>query len=153
MYGIAFDVGENTGIVLAELERDKMPAIVRSTTVYNEKVALAIADADKFMEEVKGYPLGIVVVELPLITKMSDRRKAMEVVRGMWTTWIDTNFRNRQIPIRQISAVDWKVTPSGKIDVFKNQTDSTWQIVKRTRHEKDAAAMLHWYTVWKLGKL
>ena len=150
---IAFDVGVSTGIALGELAPRTFPRLIAATTIVCDfsKMADAFKEADAF---ISGHQIDMVIMEMPFATRLNDQAKKMELLRNRWLSWAESTFRNNGIPIKQISPSDWKPMPSGKIDVFARQEDHVWVMrgVGATKHERDAACMLHWVATWQLGK-
>lgn len=149
MYVIAIDVGESTGWVYAKLVDREFPEILVSTTIQyeNKKMSEALEIADTFSS---GLIVDQIIMELPFLTKLNHQPKTIEIMRNRWVSWVQTAFKG--IPILQISPSDWKPMPSAKVDMYGKQVDEKWHAWGPTRHEKDAAAMIHWFAVWKLGR-
>lgn len=138
---LALDIGQSTGFVIANLSRRRVPVLL-----YSETIDLRDRDPEEHLTRalglVFGYDVKTIVSEYPIGSPVSASAGVTREIAKLWERWIfSLDFLYEEIRVRP---AEWKPTPSAKIDIYQKQTNSIWESYTPTRHEKDAAAILHW---------
>ena len=135
------DVGITTGMAVTEIGKGIISRVKHTDNiVYTDQNELA-----RLVRTFSIYSVEIVIVEFPLVDPHSTTFKEIQKVLATWGAALAVI--EDVIPIVHVKPSEWKTTHAKLHDLTDLLPPGHY-----SRHVKDAARMLYWYSVFKYGK-
>lgn len=141
---LSLDVGLSTGVVFARCEQKSTPVLLSSGTIrYSTKPPLDVFEM--LFQIIDSNPLDVILVEYPISAPFSKGASLTLESARPWRRWVESQ-KEQDRTVLEVTPSRWKSTPSRSVQIHDLQDDPMWKTYRPTRHETDAAAIIHWYS-------